>query len=65
MLFRCGQETPNDLVYGEVGKFPIQINAVVRCVRYWLKLTSMEERRLPLRAYFFKLNLDQREKLTG
>ena len=25
---------PNDLVYGEVGRFPIQINASVRCLRY-------------------------------
>ena len=65
MLFRCEQETPNDFVYGEVGRFPIQINAVVRCVRYWLKLTRMEERRLTLRAYKMLLNLDQREKLTG
>ena len=32
------RRTPNDLVYGEVGRFPIQINASVRCIRYWLKL---------------------------
>ena len=28
------RRTPNDLVYGEVGRFPIQINASVRCIRY-------------------------------
>ena len=28
------RRTPNDLVYGEVGRFPIQINACVRCIRY-------------------------------
>ena len=38
----CGQGNPEDLVYGEVGRFPIQINASVRCIRYWLKLTRME-----------------------
>ena len=48
------RRTPNNLVYGEVGRFPIQINASVRCIRYWLKLTRMEEHRLP--------NLDQRGK---
>ena len=37
------RKTPNDLVYGEAGRFPIQINASVRCVRYWLKLTRMDE----------------------
>ena len=31
------RRTTNDLVYGEVGRFPIQINACVRCLRYWLK----------------------------
>ena len=53
---------PNNLVYGEVGRFPIQMNASVRCIRYWLKLTRMEEHRLPLRAYKMLLNLDQRGK---
>ena len=56
------RRTPNDLVYGEVGRFPIEINASVRCIRYWLKLTRMDEHRLPLRAYRMLLNLDQREK---
>ena len=31
----------------------------------WLKLTRMEEYRLPLRAYKMLLNLDRKEKLTG
>ena len=64
-LKRClgvDRRTPNDLVCGEVGRFPIQINASVRCIRYWLKLTLMEEHRLPLRAYKMLLNLDQRGK---
>ena len=56
------RRTPNDLVYGEVGRFPIQINACVRCIRYWLKLMRMEEHRLPLRAYKMLCNLDQRVK---
>ena len=56
--------TPNDLVYPEVGRFHIQINASVRCIRYWLKLTRMDEHRLPLRTYKMLLNLDQRGKTT-
>ena len=56
------RRTPNDLVYGEVGRFPIQINASVRCIRYWLKLTRMGEHRPHLRAYKMLLNLDQRGK---
>ena len=58
------RRTPNDLVYGEVGRFPIQINACacVRCIRYWLKLILMEEHILPLRAYKMLLNLDKSGK---
>ena len=56
------RRTPNDLVNGEVGRFPIQINACVRCIRYWLKLMPMEDYRLPLRAYKMLFNLDQRGK---
>ena len=56
------RRTPNDLVYGEVGRFPIQINACVRCIKYWLKLMRMVEHRLPFIAYKMVLNLDQRGK---
>ena len=56
------RRTPNDLVYGEVGRFPIEIIASVRCIRYCLKLTRMDEHRLPLIAYKMLLNLDQRGK---
>ena len=56
------KKTPNYLVDGKAGRFPIQINASVRCISYWLKLTRMEEHKLPLRAYKMLLNLDQRGK---
>ena len=36
------RRTPNDLVYGEVGRFPIQINASVCCIRY-LSLIHISE----------------------
>ena len=48
------------ILYGEVGSFAIQINARIRCIRYWLKLTRMEDK-LPLRARKMLLHLDQRE----
>ena len=67
-LKRClgvDRRTPNDLVYGEVGRFPIQINASIRCISYWLKLARIEKHRLLVRAYKVLLNLDQRGKLSG
>ena len=31
-------KTPNDVVYGELGRYPLFIPATVRFVKYWLKL---------------------------
>ena len=56
--------TPNDLVYGELGRYPIYINSNVRCIRYWLKLVSMGENRLPSKAYRMLLSLDERGKVN-
>ena len=56
------RRTPNDLVYGEVGRFPIHINASEHYIRYWLKQTHMDEHRLPLRAYKMLLNFDQTDE---
>ena len=54
--------TPNDLVYGETDRFPITLNSAIRCIRYWLKLTCMDEDRLPRKAYLMLYNLDARGK---
>ena len=55
-------KTPNDLVYGETDRFPITLNSAIRCIRYWLKLTCMDEDRLLRKAYLMLCNLDARDK---
>ena len=45
-----GRRTPNDIVQGEFGRFPIYLNFYVKSIRYWLKLTRMEQNRLPFKA---------------
>ena len=55
-------KTPNDLVYGETNRFPIYINSAIRCFRYWLKLTRMDNSRLPRKAYKMLFELDSRGK---
>ena len=57
-------KTPNDLVYSELGRYPITINSAINCIRYWIKLTEMENHRLPKRAYNTLYNLDARGKQT-
>ena len=46
-----GQMTPNNMIYGNTARYPLYINAYVRAVRYWLKITRMNEKRLPYKAY--------------
>ena len=43
--------TPNDMVYGDTGRFPLSVNAKLRCVKFWLKILEMDEYRLPHRVY--------------
>ena len=61
-FLRVSVQTPNDLVYGETNRFPIYINSVVRCIKYWLKLTQMDETRLPKKAYNMLCDLDVKGK---
>ena len=56
--------TPNDLVYGDLGRYPIYLNSYMKCIKYWLKLTRMDEYRLPYKAYKMLYNLDNSGKKT-
>ena len=52
--------TPNLMVYGDSGRFPLYINARLRSVKYWLKILRMEENRLPHRVYKMMMsNIDR------
>ena len=53
-----GPSTPNAIVYGECGRFPIYVNSAVRSIKYWFKLLLMHEDRLPKKAYNMLLYLD-------
>ena len=54
--------TPNDLVYGETNRYPIVINSIVQCLRYWFKLLNMDRSRIPHKAYRMLFDLDSRGK---
>ena len=53
------QRTPNNMIYGDTARYPLYINAYVRTVRYWLKITRMCETRLPYKAYLMLVHLDE------
>lgn len=50
--------TPNKMVYGELGRHPLQINCYIRAVKYWFRLLRMDSERLPNQAYRMLRNLD-------
>ena len=43
--------TPNLMVYGDTGRYPMYIFAILRCVKYWLKILKMDVKRLPKKVY--------------
>ena len=50
--------TPNKMIYGELNRYPLYINAHIRCIKYWIRLLNMDEDRFPKHAYFMLLSLD-------
>ena len=56
--------TPNDFLYGDLGRYPIYLNSYVKCISYWLKLLCMDEDRLPRKAYKMLYVLDEKGKHT-
>jgi hypothetical protein len=61
-LFACKRflhvspKTPNTMVYGELGRYPLYIDSAVSTVRYWFKLQSLVFVRLPKQAYQMEMN---------
>ena len=47
--------TSNEMVYGEIGRYPLYIRAYIKCVRYWLRLLKLPRSRLCKQAYLMLL----------
>ena len=60
--FGVPSRTPNKMVYGELGRYPLFIASHVRCIKYWFRLLYMEQSRLPNQAYRMLVNLDENGK---
>ena len=41
-LLNVNPRTPNDLAYGETGRFPLYVHCYTACIKYWLRLTTMD-----------------------
>ena len=56
-LLNVSPRTPNDMAYGETGRFPLYVHSYTACIKYWLRLTTMDISRLPRKAYSMLLLL--------
>ena len=55
-------KTPNKMVYGELGRFPLHVNSCVAAIRYWFRLLQMQSHRLTNKAYQMLLKIDNNGK---
>ena len=62
-LFACKKllsvnlRTPNAMVYGETGRYPLYIDSTISVVRYWFALQKMDFHRIPRQAFEMYYNL--------
>ena len=61
-LLNISIKTPTALIYCETGRHPLYIQTYTRCIKYWLKITRMEETRIPKKAYKMLYGLHCKDK---
>jgi len=55
-FMNVSSRTPNMMVYGDAGRFPLHVNATMRSIKYWTRILKMDARRLPSQSYKMMLN---------
>jgi hypothetical protein len=58
------QKAPKHLIYGELGRYPLFVNAYIRCVKYWLRIVHLDESRYPRKAYNMLMLLESQNYST-
>jgi hypothetical protein len=61
-ILNVGQQTPNKMVSGDLGRFPLYIQTAVRCIKYWLRVVALPDEKLPKRVYNMMYFLQDRGK---
>ena len=56
--------TPNIMVYGEKGRYPLFGSIYVKCIKFWLRILKMPPCHLPFKGYKTLLHLHERNKRT-
>ena len=55
-LLSLSDKSPNHMVYGETGRYPLYIDSKIASIRYWLKLGKMPIARFPKQALIMLQN---------
>ena len=55
LILNIKKSTPDCMVYGELGRYPINISIKLRIVNYWAKLVTGKPEKLPVILYFFSV----------
>ena len=63
-FLRVSIKTPNDVVYGELGRYPLVINTLMKVVTFWFKLLRQPDSYYSKKAYNMLLDLHNRGKTT-
>ena len=56
--------TPTEMVYGELGRYPLRVNCFVKILQYWFRLIKMDISRIPKQAYMMLVRLDEQGKMN-
>ena len=63
-FFNVSVQTPNKIIYRDLGRYPMFITSAVLCVKYWLRITNLPDEPLPKKAYNMLLYLQDLGKKT-
>ena len=61
LLLNVPSYTPNDMVLGDLGRFPLFVNSAARCIQYWFRLMKQLLNRYSRKAYEMLYGMQERD----
>ena len=59
-FLRVADKTPNDVIYGELGRYPLWIMSNIKCIKFWFRLLNQPDSMYSKKAYKMLLDLDRK-----
>ena len=57
-ILKIRRTSPNFMVYGELGRYPISVDIKVRTIMYWANLVQPKREKLPSKLYMLAVKFD-------